>query len=258
MRRAAVAAVVVVAILIGAGAGYLAGIANERTVTSISTTTTILVTTETSTYLANQGALLQLQVSLNASAIKSGGAVSALISVVNPLTLNVTVILPTAKNATFQSWDSMDFVCGFSGLYFAASLALFKGHVNPDNLSSAGTPLALGPPVQPPCPAQPSPGVLIFKPLSDEAWSYHPYENGALVNVSTDASTEVCQALGTGATSCGNTGGLFGWWYPDDPASCGNNPTVSSSCFHYFQPGWYTLVVEAVWGQSAFESFQVT
>ena len=42
MRGEIIAVVAVVAILIGAGAGYLVGNANERTVTSVSTTTTTI------------------------------------------------------------------------------------------------------------------------------------------------------------------------------------------------------------------------
>ena len=255
MRGEAVAAVVVVALLAGAGAGYLLGSSGERTVTSVSTA--VLVTTVTSTYFSDLGALLRLQVKLNASAIGPGGAVTAVISVVNPLALNVTAIPPATRNATLRSWDWMDFVCGSNPLYSTASFALFKGRVNADNLSSAGTPLTLAPPVQPPCTLTGWPGALAFEPQGNVAWAYPLYGNPSLVHVSTDAGTAVCEALSTGATSCGYAGALFGYWDPGDPASCGGNATTSSSCFHYFPPGWYTLVVEAVWGQSAFESFQV-
>jgi len=49
MRNGTIAALLVVAILAGAGAGYLAGFANERIVTSVSTSTTTFVSTLTQT-----------------------------------------------------------------------------------------------------------------------------------------------------------------------------------------------------------------
>ena len=256
MRGEAIAAIVAVALLAGAGAGYLLGSSGERTVTSVSTT--VLVTTVTSSYFDDLGALLQLQVSLNASAVRPGGAVSAVISVVNPLAVNLTAIPPATRSATFQSWDSEDFICGHYQLSYVASYALFRGHVGPDNLSSAGVPLTLAPPVRPPCISYGPPGALVFRPLSSEAWAYSPLGNATPVGMSSDASTEVCQTSTAGEISCGGSGSLFGYWDPSDPASCGGNTTTSSSCFHYFSPGWYTLAVEAAWGQNAFEDFQVT
>ena len=49
MRGAVVAVIGVVAILMGAGAGYLVGNANERTITSVSTTTSISTVASVST-----------------------------------------------------------------------------------------------------------------------------------------------------------------------------------------------------------------
>jgi hypothetical protein len=260
MRGAVVAVVGIVGILIGAGAGYLVGYAGERTVTSVSTTTLVTTVTFTSTYVYDSGALLQLQVTLNASTIQSGGAVGAVISVFNPLATNVTVGVPATENAFFHSWDSMDFVCGGNALSYTASFALFRGHVNSDNLSSAGAPLTLAPPFYPPCAPPFSPSSVIFKPQSSEAWAYFPQGSATPVLVSVNATTgvEICQPSGDGTTTCsGGATGLYGYWDLSAPGSC-TSSTTSSNCFHYFPPGWYTLVVEAVWGQSAFESFQVT
>jgi len=259
MRGEVAAVVAIVAVLIGAGAGYLVGNANERTITTTSVSTTSLVKTVTSTYF-DLGALLQLQVSLNASAIRAGGDVSAVIAMVNPLDVNLTAIPPVNRSAIFESWDWADFVCGENMLWDTASFALFTGRVTAANLSSAGTPLTLAPPVYPPppCVTFASPSMLVFEPMGSEAWAYLSSEIGTLVDVSTHASTGVCQTLSTGATSCGGSGGLNGYWNVSATVFCGNSPGISSSCFHYFSPGWYTLVVEAAWGQSAFESFQVT
>lgn len=246
--------VAVVAILAGAGVGFLVGSAGERTVvvTSFSTTTV------TSTYINDAGALLRLQVTLNASTVRSGGAIDATVSVVNPLDRNLTAVLPSPQDATFRGWDSSDFVCGRNPLAYAASFALFRGRIDPGNLSMAGTPLTLAAPVFLPCALLAPPSLLVFGPLGSGALAYFPYGNVAPVRVSTDAGTGACEALGTGATSCGGPGSLFGYWSASASASCGNSPGTSSSCFHYFEPGWYTLAVEGAWGQSAFASFLVT
>lgn len=69
MRGEVVAIVTVVVILLGAGAGYLAGNAKERTVTSVSTYTTTSVATTTSITTdvltnTNESALLRQEVTL--------------------------------------------------------------------------------------------------------------------------------------------------------------------------------------------------
>ena len=54
MRNEAVAVVLVVTILVGAGAGYLVGNVNERTITTTSTSTEVSTTTSTLSFLTSQ------------------------------------------------------------------------------------------------------------------------------------------------------------------------------------------------------------
>jgi len=259
MRNRAIASLLVVAVLIGAGAGYLLGSANERTVTTTKTTT-LFSTTEVTTTYQDEGTLLLLQVSLNASSIQSGEAVFAEIGLMNRFGMNLSVIPPYPANPTIASWNGYDYLCGGGAFSTMVGYALFEGHYDANNLTSAGNPLRLAPPVAIPCALFLPPALTIFLPHSNETWDYYgpnpqlaPLKAQAAIN----ASTGVSFTNSLGGTVCGGGNSLYGYWNSGQMISC-EGATTSSPLFHYFSPGEYTLAVEAAWGQQAFGYFGVT
>jgi len=212
---------------------------------------------------------LELRVNLNATVIKSGDAITATISIFNPLGVNVSVSPDYQSSFPIFSWNAHDFLCG--GLAAAnptwslAGYALFQGHYTAANLSSAGSPLNLNPPLVIECPGEVNPGTVTFLPNSSTAVAYFPPNPNvigyppiviqqAVMNASTETYVYKSGYYGGGPDS------LFGYWVgpPGGVFGGGQNATVSSPYFHYFPPGQYTLVVEDMWGQVSYCYFQVT
>jgi len=273
MENRAVAALLVVAIIAGAGVGYFVGSkiqpAQTLTVTTPSVTTTSTLTT---TYYSDPGTLLRLQVRLNSTSVRSGGAISATIALLNPLGINFSVIPGPLTNSTIRTWNEHDLICGGNEVNLILGYALFRGHFASNNLSSAGNPLTLAPPIHPPCPAFPTADVFVFFPHSDTAFAFTSTELLANLRfpparwqVALNATTFVCAAAQGGGFTCGGGEGLYGhwglygYWNVTGPSSgfTFDNATVTSKFFHYLQPGQYTLAVEASWGQQVFEYFEV-
>jgi hypothetical protein len=229
--------------------------------TSASTTSTTLASTS-----AN---VVQLQVKLNTTTIHSGHAVSAQITITNPLNQNVSIVPDYQADGSILSWNSYDFMCGglaaSNPTWSLAGYALFKGHYTSANLSSAGAPLSLNPPLVIECPAEPVPSSVVFYPNGSSIASYfEPGQNGipyptvvtghAAMNATTETYVYESGYYGYGST------GLFGYWVgpPGGVFGGGQNATIDSPYFHYFSPGEYTLVVEDMWGQSVYSYFEVT
>jgi len=257
MRNEAVAAILVIAIIGGAGAGYFAGVSSHR-----ATTATLYERTSTySSPVSSSG--LQLQVTLNSTTIRYGGALAAKVVLMNTLPTNISVT-PRIPSE-LSSWEANDFFCGNSpdwgDRWALDGFAVFSGYFTTANLSSAGIQLLLAPPVEIGCITSPNPKDVVLLPESDVAVAQYnasglsPEVTHTLIN----ASTLSCAPNGRGATACGDiNGALFGYWDSSAPllpkVSDGN---TSSPYFHLFPPGQYTLVAEDLWNQTAFAQFQV-
>lgn len=208
---------------------------------------------------------LELSVNLNATVIRSGDAITATISIFNPLGVNVSVSPDYQSNSAIFSWNVHDFLCG--GLAAAnptwslAGYALFQGHYAAANLSSVGSPLNLDPPLEIECPGLADPGTVTFLPKSSTVVAYFPPNAQPAVKqqAAMNASTETY--VYKSGSYAGGPEGLFGYWVGPPggvPGGGGQDGTVSSPYFHYLPPGQYTLVVEDMWGQVIYGYFRVT
>ncbi len=124
---------------------------------------------------------LQLEVTLNATTIQSGGGVLARISIVNPLGVNVTVPQNYENDSSILSWNAHDFLCGgfaaSNPTWSLAGYALFQGHHTSANLSSAGTQLTLAAPLVIECVSELEPSVIVFYPNGSNTVAYFPPNN---------------------------------------------------------------------------------
>ena len=242
--------------------------------------------------ISSQG--LQLQIKLNASEVLQGGALQAHVLLVNTFPESVTLHSNFEANPNINSWNWDDYLCGGSPVEYAFAFALFQGHYTAANLSQAGTPLTLAPPVALSCPNfaygesyiqsvefAPNGDVATFSANASGAADFKPQTIRLQLNATTGHCTESpyqyteTQTVGgtTTVTSgtqysldCGSNGvgSLTGHW--DPYGSCtyaagkGGNGTAQGlygSCFHQFSPGAYTIVAEDLWNQTAFGYFDV-
>jgi hypothetical protein len=138
MRNGVIASLLIVAILVGAGAGYLIGYASERTVTSIST----FVTTSTTTIIGGTpipiasvengnvsigGSPLAMAVNPNASRIYVAG-LSNVLTVIDAVSHAVvaTVTLPSA----FNGGIAIDYKTGTVYVLVQGGIAVINGTSN--------------------------------------------------------------------------------------------------------------------------------
>ena len=169
MRKEGLAAVIAILVVAGLGIGYLAGTSTRTTerLTSVSTSTA----TSTTTLLFTSGTTpegLQLGISLNSTSIKPHSAIAAEIQIVNTLSLNVS-ISNIQQNQNISNWNGSDYLCGFDRGFGIFGFALFEGHITSSNVSSAGAPLTLHPPVYPPCAFIPGAQRVTFLPNGTSA-----------------------------------------------------------------------------------------
>ena len=80
---------------------------------------------------------------LNSSSVRSHGAISARVEVLNTLDRNVT-LSGLAQNQNISEWSDDDYVCDSPSTI--VGFALFQGHFAAGNISAAGQPLQLAPP----------------------------------------------------------------------------------------------------------------
>jgi hypothetical protein len=261
--------VVVIVVIVGVmGIVSFASQSGSGTVSSITSTITSTTTEEqqSTSYSTASPSGLQIQVRLNATSIPSGSALSAQITLFNPLNANLSVSGGNSSS-TITTWDGYDFVCnGYGREWSLAGYGLFKGHYSSDNISSAGDPLMLAPPVGASCVTFPSPSLFVFLSGSSNATAYYPSRDNLppeMDRFAINATTEYCEnlrnAAGSSYTRCPVGASLFGYWSsPSFGRLEGSELTLGSSYFHYFSPGQYTLVVEDVWFQAIYAHFQVT
>lgn len=194
---------------------------------------------------------LQLRVVLNSSEVRANGTLGAHIGLYNTLDKNVS--LSVTEDKQISTWDGADFLCGWNPSGNLAGFALFKGDVAATNLSKAGEPLHLDPPLFPyiqiGCPTQESfPANVTFLPDGNRV----SYAYG--VNADIDAKTLAC-AYTEQASQCTGTG-LVGYW--NDSVSTGGDLGFSSPAFVHLAPGEYTIVATDLLGQYVFATFVVT
>lgn len=265
MRNSVVAVILVIAIICAGVVGYFGGVSSQQKATSISNVThTATVYERTSTYSSTVSSSgLELQITLSSTSIQYGGALVAHVILLNTLPANLSL---TPRHSVLNSWEANNFLCGNSpdwGDNWALDgFAVFSGHYSIANLSSAGSPLTLAPPVAIPCITNPSPSIVVMLPESDVAVAQYNLSSlpPEVTHTYIDAATLSCGPNGHGATTCGDlNGALFGYWDSSAPllpnVSDGN---TSSPYFHHFPPGPYTLVAEDQWNLTAFAYFQVT
>ena len=231
--------------------------------TTITSTTTSIVT---STYVSPQA--LQLHVILNATTVRSGGAIRANIRVFNPLDVNVS-ITPNYQhdsqgNSSILFWNGREFLCGGSPVsnptLSLAGYALFQGRYTSANLS-AGIPLQLSPPLDFSCAASPYPSQIVILPRSTSIVAYFSQSGQRVVSLQAtmNAATNVCAQSPGDGYGCEGSTSLFGYWsQPAQPFEGGQDAPITSPYFHYFAPGVYTLVVEGMWGEVSYSYIQVT
>ena len=191
---------------------------------------------------------LQLLIELNASEVPEGGALQAHVLLVNTLSENVLLRPDFAANPNIDPWNWDDYLCGMSPVEHIFGFALLQGHYAAANLSQAGDPITLAPPVAIPCPNSAYAESYIqngeFAPNSDMATFSANASSSAdfkpqTIRMQLNATTGMCtmfpyqytgtNTVGGAATSstgtayslsCGSNGvdSLTGYW--DSLANC--------------------------------------
>jgi hypothetical protein len=204
---------------------------------------------------------LRLQVQLNTSALESGSGLTAEIAVVNTLDQNLSLTATYLANSTILTWNDYDFFCSNSGDSLRAlfGYALFFGDYSAGNLSLAGDPLQLAPPVGIGCVTYVSPDSVVLLPGNDTAIIHTPNQQDVLEPLTLAAATESCQNPSPGTSDCGAAKGLSGYWNVTGTGMLQpQEAAIGSNYFVYFPPGEYTLAVQDEWGQSLYAHFEVT
>jgi len=231
MRNEVIAALLVVALLAGAGVGYFIGNASKGTMTSVSTTslvstttttlysTTVLTSTEheiTTSWSTVTAPSLELIAIVNPSVITAGQNVSISSGAYNPLSTPVIVNVSAFRNQYL-------FPCAY--VAFPTTYYVYEGHYTLSNLTG-NTPLLLyNASIAVPCFA-PFNVTLTFQPHSDEATYFMNITRPITINLTYNYS---------------------GFW-----VHCSKG-----YCLNTFIPGQYTVLFNDTWGQQGLEYFTV-
>jgi hypothetical protein len=236
MRGEAVAGLLVVAILVGAGVGYLSGNAGVRTVTSVSTTsrlfttTSILTTTtlvtatayETTTLNTATSPTLEIIAGVSPTVITSGQNVTVNWGIYNPLPLGVEVSVSAYTNPYLSP-------CPISEV--PTTFYIYSGHLSFTTLSSSTPRLIYNQSLNIECFAGFN-STLVFEPHSDRA---------------------TVNALGSSLTANMNyTAEFSGYW-----VILPSNGGIGGPTFQKFPQGEYTVLFNDTWGQQELRYFTV-
>ncbi len=208
---------------------------------------------ETTSYSGTSPQGLQLQIDLNASEVPQGGALQAHVLLINTLSESVLLHPDFAANPNIDSWNWDDYLCGMSPVEHTFGFALFQGHYTAANLSQAGSPITLAPPVAIPCPNSaygesyiqnvefaPNSDMTTFSANSSSSADFKPQTIRMQLNATTGMCTMlpyqytetntvggvVTATTGTAySLSCGSNGvdSLTGYW--DSLADCRSQPS---------------------------------
>ena len=195
---------------------------------------------------------LQLRVTLNSSSIRSHGAISGRVEVLNTLDRNVS-LSGLVQNQNISEWGGDDYVCP-NAPSTIVGFALFRGHFAAGNISAAGQPLQLAPPEVIYCAFAIQPGAVTFLPKGDRAIATDYDLYSGPVTVSVNATTGDCGDNPELVGLCTGTA-LSGYWNDSIPATGALNFT--SPAFAYFPPGEYTMVATDLWDQYVYATFDV-
>ena len=281
------ASFVIIAVIVVGGLAFVSSM-------NWSSKSTIGTVSQTTFYSGVSPQGLRLQIKLNASEVPPGGALQAHVFLVNTFSESVTLHPNFASNPNIDRWNWDDHLCGMSPVEHLFGFALLQGDYTAANLSQAGAPLTLAPPVAIPCPnfayGESYSQNVEFEPQSDMATvsansTFANYFKPQTFRMQLNATTGYCtespyrytetQTVGGTTTvtsgteyslNCGSNGvdSLTGYWSPYGsctyPAEKGVNGTAQGlygSCFHQFAPGTYTIVAEDLWNQTVFGYFEV-
>ena len=236
MKGAAVAGLLAISILVGAGAGYLLGNARERITTTTSTafttttaitnwtldvtltSTTTVGTATTTKWSTTATASLELIAGVSPAVVKSGQNVTVNWGVYNPLSTTVEVNVPIYENRYLSPCPLFIVPTTFD---------VYSGHLSSSNLTSTTPLLLYNASIAIPCFAG-ADSMLTFQPNSDRA------------TVSTLNSTMTA--------SMNYTSNYRGYW---------TGGFSTSSSFKAFPPGMYTVMFNDTWGQQELRYFTV-
>ena len=285
--KSSLAVFVAVLILVTAAIGYVSIQAPRYTPPQ---------TWATTTASSNTGGL-SLQISMNETGFPAGGALSAVVRLVNTLNRSLSpTVGPSPEGSTLNQWAGNASLCGlaFTGVFGAFGYAVFNGTYDADNFRQATTPLLIGVPVATSCPSVPPyPGLLqqiVFKPKSQvTAATYDDrlFTRSMQLNITTGGCSATTYTVIGGTeyfnsttstygrsvnltVGCGMGSSLDGYWtrpyggtgnFSIDDRS---NATITADLnelyhdyFHPFPAGSYTIVAEDVWNQTVFAHFSV-
>jgi hypothetical protein len=231
---------------------------------------------------------LQLRIEMNGTTVRSGSSLEAHVELFNTLSQNLSLAVDRSTGPNFTEWNQADFLCGSDALFGQAGFALFEGDYTSSNISLAGSPLLLTPPLAFFCPnPNGAPFVMSdnFGPESDSALvtfnsSFvsrlgQPPASTLLTRMMLNVTTEFGHSspqVDTGTETVGNvtttyttteldTGCCFGaalngyWTVPSNGSA--SLEVLNSSYFHAFPAGRYTIVAEDLWNQAVYAHFQV-
>ncbi len=232
MNETTIAVALVIAFLVGAGAGYLFGNGSARTVTSVSTTssqvttTSTLITTvtfqtiihETTTLSTATTPSLELIARVTPSTITSGQNVSITFGAYNPLSTNFTTSVMPYRNQYLAP-------CPISEM--PTTYYVYVGHLSFSNLTQYSPLLLYDASIVPLCFVSYN-STLVFQPNSDRA-AVHSF-------------------LGTNTFRINFTNYYNGYWMRGP----GNGYSHTN-----FTPGEYTVLLNDTWGQRELHYFTV-
>jgi hypothetical protein len=280
---------VIIAVLLVGAVGFIAMTAPKTSRANNSTSPST-----TWTYTSGSASGLELQIRLNATAIRLGESLGARVDLVNTLRSNITLVPDFSANPNIAKWDGYDSICGTNPTDNVVGYAVFQGHYTAENLSEATAPMTLAPPLAIPCPISgfvrgailkidfsPGSNLATFHINSSSGYSFHLLVLRMQANITTGrvmVSTSVVTATvssnhtttvqTTTEENWGWNGGtsLNGYWAtPANRDSCQPFPTNGSLSDYYSNCGFsalsvgsYTIVAEDLWNQTAFAYFQVS
>jgi len=202
---------------------------------------------------------LQLKMVLNATSMRYDGAITGNVTVVNTSNQNVS-IPQLVQNQNITKWNSDDYFCAGNPSYSLLGFALFQGHFTAANVSAAGSPLRLAPPMVGSCGGiEIALSAVTFLPNGDHAGAGQPEQFFQPASVELNATTTFCNGVGNGNGGFSCTWaypGLVGFWNDNVPSQ-GNLFGFTSTAFVHFPSGEYTIVAADDWNQYVYATFVV-
>jgi hypothetical protein len=184
---------------------------------------------------------LQLDLTLNATAMRFNGSITGRVTVVNKSDRNVTLSVSVAQSQNLTTWISYISVCGF---WDFMGYAVFPGHFTAGNISSAGSPLQLAVPVVLYCGGPTDPTQVTFFPGASQTKA-NETDFGTISGL-VPSRLNVTTILSYRQQTCGcENPGLVGYY------------DTGSGTLVPFSPGEYTILAWDDWNQYVYVTFVV-